>query len=236
MDDWFYELNGRQAGPVSKGELVSLLVAGTITPSTLVWNKKLSDWTEISSLDDDFNSSASVETTLAEAESKALFLYIPISRLILMNTLSMGFYQVYWIYHNWRFLKQQGYPNIRPFWRAFFSLFFIYPLFKEIHSNSAANERLKPLFAAGPLAACLIITTTFSIVLSRPDDITVNLIGLALTLLNVLLLLPVQTYINAVNQTLPNPPAYYNKWSLGHVICLILGSIIWIALLIRAFA
>ncbi|MDR0533960.1 MAG: DUF4339 domain-containing protein [Verrucomicrobiales bacterium] len=236
MDDWFYELHGRQAGPVSKGELVSLLVAGTINTNTLVWNKTLRNWSKISDLDDEFNPKDPAGFAVTESKSNPLFLYIPVSRLILMNVLSIGFYQVYWIYHNWRFLKRRGKLNVMPFWRAVFSILFIYQLFNEIRNYSAATQLLKPKFSAGPLAACWIIATIFSNMLGRLDDLVINLIGLAITLLAALFFLPVQDYINAVNQALPDPPAYYNKWSLGHIICLIAGLLAWTAILLGLFA
>ncbi len=42
--NWFYALNGQQAGPVDDAELDRLVEAGTIEPSTLVWYSGLAQW------------------------------------------------------------------------------------------------------------------------------------------------------------------------------------------------
>jgi len=42
--EWFYALNGQQAGPVSDSQLEELLRAGTINNTTLVWRDGLPEW------------------------------------------------------------------------------------------------------------------------------------------------------------------------------------------------
>ncbi len=44
--EWYYEDKGQQAGPVSDDEFQNLVNAGTIQPSTLVWNSTMADWEE----------------------------------------------------------------------------------------------------------------------------------------------------------------------------------------------
>lgn len=41
--DWFYEQNGQQAGPVSRGEILRLVVQRRILPHTLVWTPAFGD-------------------------------------------------------------------------------------------------------------------------------------------------------------------------------------------------
>lgn len=42
--DWYYALDGRQAGPVSEPELGQLLRNGVIDSATLVWHAGMKDW------------------------------------------------------------------------------------------------------------------------------------------------------------------------------------------------
>ena len=42
--NWFYALNGQQAGPVDDAELDRLVQAGTISNSTLVWYSGMAQW------------------------------------------------------------------------------------------------------------------------------------------------------------------------------------------------
>lgn len=44
---WYYESNGQQAGPISWEGLMSGLNQGTISPETLVWAAHLSEWMPI---------------------------------------------------------------------------------------------------------------------------------------------------------------------------------------------
>ena len=52
---------------------------------------------------------------------RPLFLHIPVPRLILLSIASCGLYEAYWIYKNWRYIKERDGLNIRPFWRGVFA-------------------------------------------------------------------------------------------------------------------
>jgi len=43
--DWFYEKSGSQQGPISEGELKSLVENGTLAAHNLVWREGMADWT-----------------------------------------------------------------------------------------------------------------------------------------------------------------------------------------------
>jgi uncharacterized membrane protein len=60
------------------------------------------------------------------------FLYITLTRLIVMSILSLNLYSFYWFYKNWQAIKYSTKRHIMPFWRAFFSIFYAYSLFKQI--------------------------------------------------------------------------------------------------------
>jgi hypothetical protein len=55
--------------------------------------------------------------------STPLFLNISILRLVLLSIASCGLYEAYWIYKNWRYIKERDGLEIRPFWRVFFAYF-----------------------------------------------------------------------------------------------------------------
>ncbi|HQE75691.1 MAG TPA: RDD family protein [Candidatus Hydrogenedentes bacterium] len=42
--DWYYIVQGREAGPVSDATLSNLALAGALTPDTLVWRAGMQDW------------------------------------------------------------------------------------------------------------------------------------------------------------------------------------------------
>jgi GYF domain 2 len=44
MPDWYYTSGGQQQGPVNEDQLKSLVAAGSIRPSDLVWNQSMPQW------------------------------------------------------------------------------------------------------------------------------------------------------------------------------------------------
>jgi len=53
-------------------------------------------------------------------EKDQLFYPVKLSKFLFLSTLSFGFYSVLWGYKNWRWIRNIGGENIRPFWRTFF--------------------------------------------------------------------------------------------------------------------
>lgn len=167
------------------------------------------------------------------AAQEAVFLYVPLVRLIFLSVLSGGIYDFYWLYHNWRYLKRRDRLDIKPFWRTVFAYFFANSLFNEMSDDGVASRFKRASFSAGGLAAGWIVVTIASNVLSRQENPDVTLAAFAIGMCSFAFLLPVQRYVNEVNEALPERPAYYRWWSVGHLICLVLGLFIWLGILIE---
>ncbi len=94
-------------------------------------------------------------------------MFFPVTRLKLVVTsiVTFGLYELYWFCRNWKLLKQRTAPDLMPFWRAFFALFFRYSLFREFKDSavlrSVSAEFSPGLFAAavGPKEAMSLLTT-----------------------------------------------------------------------------
>lgn len=54
---------------------------------------------------------------------------IPVWKFALFSIASLGFYQMYWNYKNWKFFKEKDNLDISPFWRTFLMSFFMSSLF-----------------------------------------------------------------------------------------------------------
>ncbi len=81
---------------------------------------------------------------------------VPMGKFIFLSVVSLGLYEIYWMYKNWQFIKQRRNLKIIPLARAIFSLFFIYSFFKNIFLIAAEKgyeERYSPLL----LSACFIM-------------------------------------------------------------------------------
>jgi tetratricopeptide (TPR) repeat protein len=139
------------------------------------------------------------------------------TKLVVMSLCTFGIYGFYWFYRNWQFLKDKHKLNIRPFWRAVFSIFFCHSLFKHI-KEYAKQYDVQTGISPGWL-------TFFYILLS----ISIELPGFAwqMSLLNFLPLLPVQGVINNLNARL-SPNSEINKRFSGlNIFGIVIGVILW---------
>ena len=157
-----------------------------------------------------------------------LFLYIPVSRLILLSIASFSLYEAYWIYKNWRYIKERDGLNIRPFWRGFFGIFFCHSLLRRIHEDKDARSVEPPTFSAGGLATGWVVLLILANIVGRAPSIAASIISAFIP--SFLCLVPVQNYINAVEDK-RNPRQRFYAWSSGHVVCLVFGIIVWALLL-----
>ncbi|RKY84916.1 hypothetical protein DRQ11_10825 [candidate division KSB1 bacterium] len=158
-----------------------------------------------------------------------LFLRIPVSRLIFLSITSFGFYEAYWIYKNWRYIKERDGLNIRPFWRGVFGIFFCHSLLRRIHEDKEARSIQLPIFSPGGLATGWVILIIVSNIVSHAPGIVASIISAFIP--SFLCLVPVQNYINSVEEKHSPGQGFYG-WSSGHIVCLVIGIIIWALLLI----
>ena len=158
-----------------------------------------------------------------------LFLRIPVWRLILLSILSFGVYEYYWIYKNWRYIEERDQLGIRPFWRGVFSIFFCHSLLRRIHEDKEARSIQSPTFSPGGLATGWVIFIIVANLVGRAPGIAASIISGLIP--SFLFLVPVQNYINSIEEKhTPGQPFY--GWSSGHIVCLVIGIIIWVLLLI----
>jgi len=76
----------------------------------------------------------------------------PVWRFGVLCLATFGFYELYWFYKNWKWLKEKQGLKVRPFWRTFFAPLFSDPLFKRI--SALAQERgAPPMRSPGGFAA-----------------------------------------------------------------------------------
>ena len=109
------------------------------------------------------------------------------TKLVVMSVVTLGLYQLYWFYQQWRRVADTE-ENIRPRARALFSVFFCHSLFRRVMESARTMGMEPPLPAA--LLSVPFILLTLAWKLPRPF----SLIGL----LSVLPLVLVQRLANAV--------------------------------------
>jgi hypothetical protein len=165
-----------------------------------------------------------IDANLKARTSGPLFLRIPIARLVVLSILSCGIYEAYWIYDHWAHLKRKDGLKISPFWRGTLCVFFCYSLFKRIHSDAELRSVQAPPFSPGLLAAgwigSIVITNVINVASGPVATVT------ALLVPTYLFFVPVQRFINSAARKI-EPTQPYQPWSIGHVLCLVLGLAMW---------
>jgi len=158
-----------------------------------------------------------------------LFLYISPARLVLLSIVSMSLYEAYWIYKNWRYIKERDSLDIKPIWRGLFGVFYCHSLLRRIHEDSEARTAQEPTFSAGGLATGWVILVIIANIMGRAPDLAASIIAAFVP--SFLFLVPVQNYINSVTEK-RNPDQKMYGWSSGHIVCLVFGLVVWVLLLL----
>jgi hypothetical protein len=154
-----------------------------------------------------------------------VFFPVSVKKLAIMSFFSFGVYEIWWAFKNWLYVKESLGQSIRPGWRAWFSIIFMYSLFKEIREfgqKHGVNESLQ----AGWLTTAWILLT-FS---SRLSDWC-----LFISLCSFLPLLRVQKQINRINLAM-NPDCQINsKFTRGNWVLLVIGGILLVLDIVGMF-
>jgi len=162
------------------------------------------------------------------------FLYIPMSRLVTMSIFSFGLYQAYWIYKNWRFLKERNKLAIQPFWRGIFGVFFIHDLLKRIAAYKNLGKFGPPKFSVLAISTGWITIIVLSNLIGRADSFGLSLLSTALSCGSVLCLIPVQRFINEGNESRVAKPVY-TPWSGGQISVIVVSVLLFLLSFFGAF-
>jgi hypothetical protein len=121
--------------------------------------------------------------------ARPLYFAVSKAKLIVLSLVTLGLYEIYWFYKNWKLIKSRTGLSIRPFWRALFAVFYCHSLFKSVQ-ESAISHDCRSSVSPGWLAFLYVALT---VAWRLPDPY-----GLV-SLLTFLPLLPVQAAINEIN-------------------------------------
>ena len=97
-----------------------------------------------------------------------IFFTTSTTKLIVMSLFTLGLYGIYWFYKNWVVIKKITGKNIWPFWRAVFSIFFMYSCFK----NMLVYAQERNIEAKAPIGLLASINIILFFVPSIPSIIT----------------------------------------------------------------
>lgn len=170
----------------------------------------------------------------AEGETPTPFFPVSEGKLITMYLLSMGFYGIYWFYKNWKLQQPMMDKKIYPVWRAIFSIFFAYSLFKRV-DQKAGNLQKSQRFSPGLMATLFITTVIIGQFLEKVPSGTIGLdqltntgiivTSLVLFVLSTYPLVKVQGTMNRLNDDILG--TLNHKFSMWNYVLIALGAILW---------
>ncbi|OGZ07339.1 MAG: hypothetical protein A3C13_03155 [Candidatus Lloydbacteria bacterium RIFCSPHIGHO2_02_FULL_50_11] len=108
------------------------------------------------------------KTVVAAVTADPVFFDVTRKKMIIMNLSTYGIYYLYWVYKNWVVIKESEKIDIVPFWRAFFSIFYINSLYNRIYK--AAVARGFRTLATSNLALIYIVGTIVGNISARLDN------------------------------------------------------------------
>jgi hypothetical protein len=72
------------------------------------------------------------------------YLNVSLRKLLVMSTMTLGLYDLYWFYKNWKAVKVAEKSNLSPVVNAFFLIFTAFPLFKRATRDAKAAGYERP--------------------------------------------------------------------------------------------
>lgn len=146
-------------------------------------------------------------------------------KLALLSLATLGLYELYWFYRNWKLRKQVRKSDVSPFWRAFFAPIFAFSLFEDVLSE-ARRVRVSVGWSAGELGVAFLL---LSAAWRLPDPYWM------VTLLSFVPLVLVQRVINKANAKSANPGPVNQSYSVLNVVGIVLGGLVLLLGIIGTF-
>src|SRR5262245_21832197 len=168
--------------------------------------------------------SARVDDAAARPEAEPVFFAVSLLKLALMSVVTLGLYEVYWFYKNWKCVERNNGEKVNAPIRSVFYPLVSYSLFRRIREHARRAGSVE--FPAGWLAVALFL---MALLWRLPDPWW--LVGF----LGFLPLYPVQQAVNEINRKLA-PQADTNARFTGwNVFGLVAGGIVFVLAAIGAF-
>ena len=206
----FVVKNGQKAGPFTHEQIQAMIASSEASLDDNAWAAGHDSWKPLHVIlgisPPELVAKSTEDRSATSSKPKPAYFYISTARLIFMTFISLGVFSSYWIYKNWRYIKERDGLDISPFWRGWFALFHFHSLLKYIKEDPKIGHPEKPDYSCGWL------TFGFVIFAICGNQIVIP------SMLTFLFILPAHNYISRINNASSNPPDY-SPWSFGQVFC-----------------
>jgi transglutaminase-like putative cysteine protease len=159
-----------------------------------------------------------IESSKRPEFSESHFFPISPAKFLILSLFTMGFYSTYWMYRNWKAIKQKQQSDIMPIARGIFSIFWFYPLFLALKNDSVERfDKNKVMF---PFVA-IVFALVYFVFSVAGRFIEYSALSL-LTLLLPLLFIPFVRYVNNVNCHNTEADRYNSQGNIQSIVAIIL--------------
>ncbi|MFT3774639.1 MAG: hypothetical protein QM820_55515 [Minicystis sp.] len=164
-----------------------------------------------------------------EAQAGQYYTASPL-KVVLLSLASFGIYDMYWLYKQWKAVREQTRADLSPFWRAMFDIFFVGRLFEHIrHDTTGAG--VPAGMTTGALAGLYILASIIGRIAGRVDIGPIWLLGFAVAIPLALLQKEINQYVERTS-----PGADRNtRFNAGNIVVLIVGGLMWLLVLAGTF-
>ena len=144
---------GQTLGPYTFSEVRQYLASGQVLPTDWAWHPGLTNWIPVSELpglrpSSPTPTSIDVASAPEPVQEAPLYHHVSMTRFIVYSICSLGLYELFWAYRNWKFIKERDRSGIMPFWRSVFLPLWCYSLTKDIaDSRGGARSSVVTLVA-----------------------------------------------------------------------------------------
>lgn len=158
------------------------------------------------------------------------FYVVSKKKMVVLFVITLGSYQIYWFYRNWRLQKQATGEKIWPLARAIFSIFFVHALFRAADNQRDRGPVRLPVWNHGQLATIIVLLLIISHVMDR---LSYKSIGSPVTdLVGLLILCPIAACFASaqgrINEACGDPLGESNsKFTGANWLWLLIGGILW---------
>jgi len=164
----------------------------------------------------------------AETDENMFYVVSP-KKFLLLFIGTLGMYQLYWFYENWRKYKYENNLSLWPVPRAIFSIFFTHSLFRKINEELGFKEGKEKWDYA--TAATLFVLFTL---ISNADSLFDRVFGELISIFIVLVMVPLTAWVLygaqlKINLACGSVDGEENSKITGvNIIWLVVGGLLWL--------
>lgn len=172
-----------------------------------------------------FDTHSAAAVIPSTSDSNPIYFPVSLTKFVVMHFCTVGMYQLYWFYENWKLILERDQSDASPFWKTFFMFIYCYTLFEKVRSSAAALKVAHSISVQILATGWILLSTLWLL----PDPY-----GLV-ALLSIVFLIPVQQAANRVNESLMPGHDRNERFTALNMVAVVIGGLLLVSVVIGAF-